>query len=49
LFFFFFFPRTEWPFFYSVVAVTRLAGPFTLKTAELSVPALQPSQHCCNL
>jgi len=31
------------------VAVPHLADPFTIKAAELSVSALQPSQHCCNL
>jgi hypothetical protein len=34
--------------FYSVVAVPHLASPFTLKAAEFSTSALQPSQHCCN-
>jgi len=30
------------------VAVPRLADSFTLKAAELSVSALQSSQHYCN-
>ena len=37
---------TVWPYFYSVVAVPRSAVPFTLKSAEFSVSALQPSQQC---
>jgi len=39
----------EWPLFYSVVAVSRSAAPFTLKATEFSVSALQLSQHCYNL
>ena len=35
-------------FFYSVVALPRSAVPFTLRTAECSVSALQHSQHCNN-
>jgi hypothetical protein len=34
---------TEWPLFYSVVAVPRSVDPLTLKAAEFSVYALQPS------
>jgi hypothetical protein len=37
---------TEWTFFYSVVAVPRSADPLTLKAAEFSAYALQPSQYC---
>jgi hypothetical protein len=44
-----FFSQKGVAIFYSVVAIPCLAGPFTLKAAELSVSVLQPSQHCCNL
>jgi hypothetical protein len=32
--------------FHSVVAVHRSAEPLTLKAAEFSIQALQPSQYC---
>jgi penicillin-binding protein-related factor A (putative recombinase) len=36
----------EWLFYYSVVAVRRLAVSFTLKGAEFSVSTLLHHQHC---
>jgi hypothetical protein len=40
---------TEQSFFNSVVAVTCLAVPLTLKAAEFSVSTLQRGQHCYTL